>query len=229
MTEYILNLENGKTATIEYSLGGSAEESNKFQLDASHFQQLGSFHCTSTLTVTLSADLTEPLEFGFIANTISSKRIAYYNSSKKTKITVAVPKQCLDGDGKEPPFAEAPTRLPIKAGVHTIKISYSDNPLCAFERQDEDATGEGKTLFKVEGKDEHKVWLAVGNPASGGLSLINNLGWTVDWCAEIENEEVKINPETNGAGLKDMKDPKDPVYAGKLVNDSFKVTKTTWS
>lgn len=229
MTEYILDLEDGQTATIEYSLGGSVEESNKLQLSSSLFQQLGSFRCASTLTVTLSADLTEPLEFGFIANTISSKRIAYYNSSKKTKVIVAVPKQCLDGDGKEPPFAEAPTHLPTKAGVHTIKISYSDNPLCAFERQDEDAASDGKTLFKVEGRDEHKVWLAVGNPASGGISRIDNLGWTVDWSAEIENEEVKTDPETNGAGLKEMKEPKNPVCDGKLVNDSFKVTKTTWS
>lgn len=229
MTEYTLDLENGQTAKIEYSLGGSAEESNQMQLDHQHFQQLGSFQCISTLTVTLNEDVEEPLEFGFIANTITSQRIAYYNSSKKTKVMIAVPKQCLDGNGTEPPFAEASTKLPTKAGVHTIKIAYSDKPLCAFEREDKDAASEGNTLCKVEGSDVHKVWLAVGNPASGGLSLISSLGWTVDWSAEIAGEEVQINPETNGAGLKDLAEPKNPVTTGKLVNDSFKVIKTTWS
>lgn len=227
--QYILDLENGKTAVIEYSLGGSVEEENQIQLDTTHFQQLNSFRCTSTLTVTLTEDLAKPLEFGFIANTVSSERVAYYNSSKKTKITVAIPKQCLDGDGEEAPFAIAPTTLPTKAGKHTIKIAYQDNPLCAFERQDEDASGEGKTLFKVTGRDVHKVWLAVGNPNSGGLSLINNVGWTVDWNAQIDKEEVKRKAETNGAGLKDLVEPQKAVYEGKFANESHKITKTTWS
>lgn len=231
MTEYILNLKNGQRAIIDYTLGSSVEEGNQIQLDANHFQQLALFDCTSTLKVTLSADLEEDLEFGFIANVISSRRVAYYDSSKKTKVTVTVPAQCLDGDGQESPFAVPPTSLPTgtKAGEHTLKISYADHPLCAFERKDQRASGEGKTLSKVEGQDKHKIWLTVGQAASGGLSRMNSLGWSVNWLATIEGETVNIDPEKNGPGLEDMPQPQNPVFTGGLARDLQQVTITTYS
>ena len=151
MGRYVLPLGNGQAATIEYTFGGSVEEDNHYHLDANTFVQQNSFRCASTLTVTLSTDLPEPLTFGFVANVIRSERIGYYASSRRTKVTYAMPIQCLDGDGQERPFAVTPTDGPEHAGTQQLTIRYEDDPPCQFARKDEEASNEGNTLVRVDG------------------------------------------------------------------------------
>lgn len=120
--------------------------------------------------------------------------------------------------------------LELTAGVHTLKLSYYDDPFCAFNRQDEKAPGEGKTLFRVDGQDMHKVWLVVGETATGGLTQIDNLGWEVSWYALIDNdsEKVELVAGKTGAGVVDMPMPKNPIFKGQLVKKLFQTTFTTW-
>jgi hypothetical protein len=226
MTEFTLQLGNGQTAVINYNFGTSVEETNEFQLDASRYQEKNSFVCSCSMEVELSTTLAKALEFGFLANTLSSTRNAFYSSSKKTKVTAAIGAQCLDGDGEADPFTEAPTLLPKTAGKHSLSISYRDNPLLTFPRVDEHAEGEGNTLTEVSGQDVHKVWLAVGNPLSGGLTVIDSARWEVTWGATINNTTGKVEI-TGSAGLLE-KGTTGPVWEGQLANDAFTITETTW-
>jgi hypothetical protein len=226
MTEFTLQLGNSQTAVITYNFGTGVEETNEFQLSASLYQEKNSFVCSCSMEVELSTDLEKALEFGFLANTLSSTRNAFYSSSRRTKVTATIAAQCLDGDGESSPFAEAPTLLPKTAGKHTLSLSYSDNPLLTFPRVDENAKDEGNTLTKVSGQDVHKVWLAVGNPLSGGITVIDSACWEVTWGAAINN--TTGNAEITGSAGLLAKGDAGPVWEGQLANDAFTITETTW-
>lgn len=228
---YMLQLGNGQTATIEYNFGGSVEEINQYQLTADAFRQRNIFRCSSTLQVTLSANLPQPLEFGFIANVLSSERNGYYNSSTRTRVKHAMPIQCLDGDGQDVPFAVAHTDSPTQAGTHPLTLQYADQPFVEFPRKAHDALNEGNTLVRVDGQDVHQIWLVVGDPISQGLIRIATLRWVVQWFATIDNttDQVAQTPAQSGAGLEDVAmNVVTPVFNGQLVNNLYQTTVTTW-
>jgi hypothetical protein len=212
------------SADLIYSMGAEVKP-NQNQLGSNLYQEMGAFNGTGTIRLTMSEAVDEGLDLGFIANVLSSQRTAFYASTQRTKRTVSIGAQTLDGDGEAPPFATAPTTAPTEKGTNTLDLAYQDSPLLAFSRVDPKAEDEGKTLTKVAGKDVHKVWLAAGNPADGGVTTLDGKAFEITWDTEINNDTNKTR-----LGSKSELTIREgsPVIAGDLANDSGQEIEETW-